>query len=64
MKIESKTLDDIAREMAQDEAFKAACRDVFYENVRLKMNAANQPSFAGLLDLVRGTHRLQEVLWE
>jgi hypothetical protein len=43
---------------------KEAGRAIIYQAVRKHIDAANEPSCARLLDLVRGTHRLQEVLWE
>jgi hypothetical protein len=59
-----KTLEDVASEIAKDEDFKAACRDIFYEGVRQRINAVNQNEIVSVIDLVRGKHRLQEVLWQ
>jgi hypothetical protein len=65
MNIRNRQIERAAAEIVRQrvEPLKAACRDIFYESMRQQINAANQPHRAPMIDLVRGNHRLQEVVW-
>lgn len=64
MNIRNRQIERAAAEIVAQrvEPLKAACRDIFYESMRQQINAANQPRTAALIDLVRGNHKLLEVV--
>ena len=49
--------------MSEEETLKDRCRDIFYESMRQQIDTANRPHRLSLIDLVRGKHRILEVLW-